>query len=102
MSRMQCNNVGKVLLPRLNETSEPLNRLLDYSQSATSRFRDQIRIYMNYHRIGSLLPKDGTQPRYAQLWFFDAKNEIRNRLGAFIEQETGEGADETIVGSVRY
>ncbi|GJY23561.1 gypsy type transposase [Tanacetum coccineum] len=26
--------------------------------------------------------------------------EIRNRLGAFIEQETGEGADETIVGSL--
>nr|GEV19731.1 hypothetical protein [Tanacetum cinerariifolium] len=35
----------------------------------------------NYHRIGSLLPKEGTQPRYAQLWFFDTHNEIRNRLG---------------------
>nr|GFA44538.1 ribonuclease H-like domain-containing protein [Tanacetum cinerariifolium] len=34
----------------------------------------------NYHRIGSLLPKEGTQPRYAQLWFFDTHNEIRNRL----------------------
>ncbi|GJY32873.1 ATP-dependent DNA helicase PIF1-like protein [Tanacetum coccineum] len=40
-----CCQQGKVLLPRFNETSEPLKRLLDYSQSATSRFRDQIRIY---------------------------------------------------------
>ncbi|GJV37702.1 hypothetical protein Tco_1410179, partial [Tanacetum coccineum] len=54
----------------------------------------------NYHRIGYILPKDDTQPRYAQLWFFDTQNKIRNMLGAFIEQETGEGADGTIVGSL--
>ncbi|GKD37437.1 hypothetical protein Tco_1257644 [Tanacetum coccineum] len=40
-----CCQQGKVLLPRFNETPKPLNRLRDYSQSATSRFRDQIRIY---------------------------------------------------------
>ncbi|GKB95915.1 hypothetical protein Tco_0982052, partial [Tanacetum coccineum] len=87
-----CCQQGKVLLPYFKETLEPLNYLLDYSQSATSRFRDQIRVYngmfcftsfgaridhlinvgrglytfringQNYHRIGSLLPKDGTQP----------------------------------------
>ncbi|GJY65611.1 hypothetical protein Tco_0467849 [Tanacetum coccineum] len=31
-----CCQQGKVLLPHFNETSEPLKRLLDYSQSATS------------------------------------------------------------------
>ncbi|GJR15038.1 hypothetical protein Tco_0797690 [Tanacetum coccineum] len=41
-----------------------------------------------------------TQPRYAQLWFFDTHNEIRNRLGAFIDNETGEEVDGTIVGSL--
>nr|GEY41337.1 hypothetical protein [Tanacetum cinerariifolium] len=71
----------------------PLNRPLDYSQPATSSFRDQIRVFngmfcftsfearidhsinvgkglytfyingQNYHRIGSLLPKEGTQLR---------------------------------------
>ncbi|GJV25872.1 ATP-dependent DNA helicase PIF1-like protein [Tanacetum coccineum] len=88
-----CCQKGKVLLPRFNETPEPLKRLLDYIQSATSRFRDQIRVYngmfcftsfgaridhsinvgrglytfrinrQNYHRYVSLLPKEGTQPR---------------------------------------
>ncbi|GJR51293.1 ATP-dependent DNA helicase PIF1-like protein, partial [Tanacetum coccineum] len=54
----------------------------------------------NYYRIGSLLPKEGTQPRYAQQWFFDTHNEIRNRLGAFIDQDNGDGVDEIIVGSL--
>ncbi|GKA53506.1 DNA helicase PIF1, ATP-dependent [Tanacetum coccineum] len=54
----------------------------------------------NYHIIGSLLPKDGTQPRYAQLWFFDTHNEVKNWLGAFIDKETGKGVDGTIVGSL--
>nr|GEX31316.1 helicase [Tanacetum cinerariifolium] len=54
----------------------------------------------NYHRIGSLLPKEGTQHRYAQLWFFDTHNEIRNRLGAFMDNDTGEGVNETLVGKL--
>ncbi|GJY85468.1 DNA helicase PIF1, ATP-dependent [Tanacetum coccineum] len=54
----------------------------------------------NYHIIGSLLPTKGTQPRYAQLWFFDTHNEIQNRLGAFMDTDSEEGMDETIVGSL--
>nr|GEU79291.1 retrovirus-related Pol polyprotein from transposon TNT 1-94 [Tanacetum cinerariifolium] len=122
-----CCQQGKVLLHRFNEALAPLNRLLDYSQPATPIFRDQIRVYngmfcftsfgsridhlinmgrglytfhinrKNYHRIGSFLPKEGTQLRYAQLWFFDTHNEIRNRLGAFIDQDNGDGVNGTIV-----
>ncbi|KAJ1270575.1 hypothetical protein BS78_06G062700 [Paspalum vaginatum] len=33
------------------------------------------------HRIGSLLPRDGERPEYAQLYIFDTENEIRNRIG---------------------
>ncbi|GKD44777.1 helicase [Tanacetum coccineum] len=136
MSQLQCNNVvrrakknketrintqhlhfaankGKSPLcsnPQFKDTHEPLKRLLDYTQPATSTFRDLIRVYngmfcftsfgaqidhsinkgmclytfcingQNYHRIGSLLPTAVTQPRYAQLWFFDTHNEVRNRL----------------------
>nr|GFB85683.1 helicase [Tanacetum cinerariifolium] len=99
-------------------------------QSVTSRFRDQIRVYnsmfcftsfgaridhlinvgrglytfringKNYHRIGSLFLKEGTQPKYAQLWFFDTHNEVRNLLGDFINNETRKGADGTIVKSL--
>ncbi|GKA11320.1 AT-hook motif-containing protein [Tanacetum coccineum] len=87
-----CCQQGKVLLPRFKDTPEPLKRLLDYTQPATSTFRDLIRVYngmfcftsfgakidhsinkgrglytfrinrQNYHRIGSLLPTAGTQP----------------------------------------
>ncbi|GJR76764.1 helicase [Tanacetum coccineum] len=94
------------------------------------RFRDQIRVYnsmfsftsfgaridhsintgkglytfringQNYHRIGSLLPKEGVQPRFAQLWFFDTENEVRNRMGSFINNENGEGVDKTTVKSL--
>nr|GEV71292.1 ATP-dependent DNA helicase PIF1-like [Tanacetum cinerariifolium] len=88
-----CFQEGKVLLPRFIEPPEPLRRLLNYTEPTTSRFRDQIRVYngmfcftsfgaridhsinmgrglytfhkngQNYHRIGSLLPQEGTQPR---------------------------------------
>nr|GEU30341.1 helicase-like protein [Tanacetum cinerariifolium] len=125
-----CCQEGKVLLPQFIETPEPLRRLLDYIEPATSRFRDHIRVYngmfcftsfraridhsinvgrglytfcinsQNYHRIGSLLPQEGTQPRYPQLWFFDTQNELRNRLNAFIDNETGDSVDGTTVGSL--
>ncbi|GJV66229.1 hypothetical protein Tco_1477057 [Tanacetum coccineum] len=77
------------LVAHFKEIPEPLNSLLDYSQSTTSRFRDQIKVY-----------NDGTQPRYAQLWFFDTHNEVKHRLGAFIDNETGDGVVGTIVGSL--
>ncbi|GJU63952.1 helicase-like protein [Tanacetum coccineum] len=125
-----CCQQGKVLLPRFKDAPEPFKRLLDYTQPATSAFRDLIRVYngmfcftsfraridhsinkgrglytfrinrQNYHRIGSLLPTEGTQPRYAQLWFFDTHNEIQNQLGAFMDTDSEEGVDGTIVGSL--
>ncbi|KAL3613373.1 hypothetical protein CASFOL_042786 [Castilleja foliolosa] len=33
----------------------------------------------NYHLIGSLLPTEGQQPKFAQLYIHDTTNEIRNR-----------------------
>nr|GEW58437.1 putative reverse transcriptase domain-containing protein [Tanacetum cinerariifolium] len=57
----------------------------------------------NYHRIGYLLPKEGVQPRYAQLYFFDTENEVRNRMSAFIDKKLAEGIDPNIVQrSIRY
>uniref|UniRef100_I1QHE4 Helitron helicase-like domain-containing protein n=1 Tax=Oryza glaberrima TaxID=4538 RepID=I1QHE4_ORYGL len=32
------------------------------------------------HCIGSLIPKEGRRPEYAQLYIFDTENEIRNRM----------------------
>nr|GEY94475.1 hypothetical protein [Tanacetum cinerariifolium] len=87
-----CCQDGKVWLPKFHEAPPPLNKLLDYTDPATSKFREKIRVYnsifsftsfgmhvdhlintyrglytfrinsQSYHRIGSLLPKEGVRP----------------------------------------
>jgi len=37
----------------------------------------------NYHKIGSLLPKNGSTPKFAQLYIYDTKNETANRINHF-------------------
>jgi hypothetical protein len=37
----------------------------------------------NYHRIGSLIPKEGERPKFAQLYIYDTENEVQNRLSHF-------------------
>ncbi|GJU23409.1 DNA helicase PIF1, ATP-dependent [Tanacetum coccineum] len=54
----------------------------------------------NYHRIRSLLAKEGIQPKFAQLYFFDTQNEVKNRTASFIDKETTEHVDEQIVRSL--
>ncbi|GKA59313.1 hypothetical protein Tco_0758626 [Tanacetum coccineum] len=54
----------------------------------------------NYHRTGSLLPKEGMPPKFAQLYFFDTQNEVRNQASAFIDKETSEGIDIQIIGNL--
>ena len=34
------------------------------------------------HRIGSMLPMPGKEPKYAQLYIFDTENEVQNRINA--------------------
>jgi hypothetical protein len=36
-----------------------------------------------HHRIGSLLPIDGTSPQFLQLYIYDTANEVQNRLQCF-------------------
>ncbi|GKD50733.1 hypothetical protein Tco_1279709 [Tanacetum coccineum] len=54
----------------------------------------------NYHRIGSLLPAEGVPLRYAQLYFFDTQNEIRNMISAFMEKETTKKVDENTIAGI--
>jgi hypothetical protein len=35
------------------------------------------------HRIGSLLPKFGQKPKFAQLYIYDTENEIDNKIFPF-------------------
>ena len=34
------------------------------------------------HQISSLLPMPGKEPKFAQLYIFDTKNEVQNRINA--------------------
>ncbi|OIT29002.1 hypothetical protein A4A49_62163, partial [Nicotiana attenuata] len=36
----------------------------------------------NYHQIGSLLPPEGSTPKFAQLYIYDTENEVQNRIHA--------------------
>ena len=40
-----------------------------------------------YHRIGSLLPIHGQEPKYAQLYIYETNNEIKNRIDAVIHED---------------
>ncbi|XP_021991783.1 uncharacterized protein LOC110888572 [Helianthus annuus] len=37
----------------------------------------------NYHTLGSLLPKEGGEPKFAQLYIYDTDNEVCNRKTVF-------------------
>lgn len=44
-----------------------------------------------HHRIGSLLPDEGTPPVYAQLYIFDTENEVQNRMSIFDRHRESDG-----------
>ncbi|KAL4276461.1 hypothetical protein AHAS_Ahas20G0209500 [Arachis hypogaea] len=108
-----CCLKGKVQLPLLKEPPELLVSLLSGNDPRSKHFFKNIRAYnnlfcftsiggrvdtslsngsgppqfilcgQNYHRIGSLLPVPGQQPKFAQLYIFDTENELANREGIF-------------------
>ncbi|CAO2148949.1 unnamed protein product [Urochloa humidicola] len=43
------------------------------------------------HRIGSLLPAPGDQPKFAQLYIYDTTNELANRIGAIQSEDSRDG-----------
>ena len=54
-----------------------------------------------HHRIGSLLPSDGTPPKFIQLYIYDTANEIKNRLNALDSRDSVPNSlDPTIVDSL--
>ncbi|KAL3629794.1 hypothetical protein CASFOL_027016 [Castilleja foliolosa] len=104
-----CLN-GKVELPQLKRPPQLLLDLTDGITPRSKHFIQNIRSYnsmfsftsmggkidnsmnkgngppvfklqgQNYHRIGSLLPIEGEQPKFAQLYIHDTTNEISNRI----------------------
>ncbi|KAI3737233.1 hypothetical protein L2E82_27230 [Cichorium intybus] len=41
----------------------------------------------NYHSMGSLLPANGSKPKFSQLYIYDTENEVSNRQAAFCQSK---------------
>ncbi|XP_019157984.1 PREDICTED: uncharacterized protein LOC109154705 [Ipomoea nil] len=55
----------------------------------------------NFHRIGSLLPALGTQPKFAQLYIHDTENEIQNRSNSFRTESNGSAVHLDVVHDIK-
>ena len=51
----------------------------------------------NCHRIGTMLPAENSQPKFAQLYISDTANEVQNRMNRVIDTKSKNKIDETIV-----
>ena len=108
-----CCMKGKVLLPHIRKPPALLWNLIHGVHDKSDHFLGNIRLYnnmfsftslggvvntssndgggppqfclsgQNYHRIGTLLPVDGSMPQFAQLYIYDTKNEVSNRMKHF-------------------
>lgn len=55
----------------------------------------------NYHRIGGLIPTEGRQPKFSQLYVHDTENEVQNRLRSLKNGEIDQTLDEIIIQSLK-
>ncbi|XP_012835448.1 PREDICTED: uncharacterized protein LOC105956154 [Erythranthe guttata] len=55
----------------------------------------------NYYLLGGLLPEESTRPKFAQLYIFDIKNEIQNRIDAVRSGNQSNDLDPHIVASLK-
>lgn len=121
-----CCHAGRVSLPKVKETPAFLDILLKTS----ANFRQNIRWYnsafahtstgakvdesinrkpgpysyrvhgQNCHRIGSLLPTKGEQPKYSQMYIFDTTNEVKNRIKSLTGSQSSTSLEEKIVAGL--
>ncbi|XP_071699004.1 uncharacterized protein [Rutidosis leptorrhynchoides] len=49
---------------------------------------------------GSLLPEEGGRPKYAQIYFHDTQNEVKNRMSAFLEADSRTSLDEALTNNL--
>nr|KAJ0188926.1 hypothetical protein LSAT_V11C900458960 [Lactuca sativa] len=115
---MCCGN-GKVELPELKEAPEDYQNLYRSVHPKGKHFLNNIRLFnsmfsftsmggkvdssinkgkgpyifrlsgQNYNCMGSLLPIDGSKPKFSQLYIYDTDNELSNRQHAFSTQKDG-------------
>ncbi|KAL6582395.1 hypothetical protein OROMI_006409 [Orobanche minor] len=125
-----CCSKGKVQLPLLKYPPKLLLDLLEKRHTKSKNFIEHIRKYnmmfsftsmggtidksvnsgrgpytfrlggQNHHRIGSLLPLQGSSPKFSQLYIHDTDDEINNRMKAAGKGTTKE-IDDSIVADLK-
>ncbi|XP_045820117.1 uncharacterized protein LOC123913423 [Trifolium pratense] len=125
-----CCKKGKILIPYLEEPPPLIRSLFNGFHPKSSHFFGNIRSYnnmfsftslggrvdtasneghgpphfviagQNYHRIGSLLPKHGESPKFAQLYIYDTQNEVSNRLSHFSSLDSKKALDPLLVADI--
>ncbi|WOG92442.1 hypothetical protein DCAR_0311711 [Daucus carota subsp. sativus] len=123
-----CRN-GQVVLPKEKKPPELLQSLLT-SDQRSKNFKKNIRVYnamfamsssggkvdhkinhggapycfkirgMNLHFVGSLLPLEGQAPKFCQLYIYDTRNELNNRLNS-CGNKVSEDIDHSIVEDIQ-
>ena len=53
-----------------------------------------------HRKIGTLLPNNGEDPQFAQLYFYDTKNEVQYRMNAFGSSPINKDLDPSIVDAL--
>ncbi|RIA04389.1 hypothetical protein BRARA_K01375, partial [Brassica rapa] len=120
-----CCQRGRVRLPPVREPPSPLLELLE-----SPKFRPHIRVANSLlaftsmgaqvdhsvtgtpgpftfrvhgqiiHRIGSMLPEDGNDPEYLQLYIFDTDNELENRKRSFTKGSSTLAVEDTVIAQL--
>ncbi|MCH79877.1 helicase-like protein, partial [Trifolium medium] len=125
-----CCFKGKITLPYMSEPPTLIRNLFSGVDSRSVNFISNLRSYnnmfaftsfggkietdsndgrgppnfvvsgQNYHRIGSLLPKEGDRPKFAQLYIYDTENEVQNRLSHFRHENSRNDLDVSLVEDI--
>ncbi|XP_017226413.1 uncharacterized protein LOC108202501 isoform X1 [Daucus carota subsp. sativus] len=120
-----CCAKGQIQLPKEKPTPSYIWQLHNDKKKA-QRFKDGIRLYnslfaftstggkvdhsinnggapyvyrlngQNHHLFGSLIPDEGDEPKFCQLYIYDTENEISNRL-RWVNADDGDNVDAEIV-----
>ena len=107
-----CCSRGKIILPKLKQPPQLLRDLLENRHIKSRNYIENIRSYNmmysftsmggiqdhsvnrghgpytyrlggnNYHRMGSLLPKEGEPPKFSQLYMYCDEDENQSRIDA--------------------
>ncbi|KAL3651518.1 hypothetical protein CASFOL_004520 [Castilleja foliolosa] len=126
-----CCLKGKVILPQIKKPPQLMLDLTNGNTSRSKHFIQNIRSYnsmfaftsmggkidnsvnrgnsppifkihgQNYHRIGSLLPTEGQQAKFAQLYIHDTTNEVSNRINSVRSCDVESNLQEDIVADLK-